>query len=704
MMKNVMRHGLLLLALFAEAGLAGPAPTGPHVRVDLIAEVVSVAPGDRFRVLFAQDIDARWHTYWRNPGDSGDPPSIRWQAPEGVEVSGFSWPYPERIAYGPLMNFGYHDEVYLPFTVSVPADFTGAELTLEGSGRVLVCEEICIPERVSVTVTVALGETVLDASVRQLFDRADSLIPVALKVESRFQMQGDDIELFFGIPGPADNRVSSVEYFPYARDVIDNPAEQAYSFSDTGLTLTLQPGYGFDAAKADFGGIVVIHESSGGDAIVSSFAVGAHGTSAGAAKAPNAAATDNSMSLWLAVALAFAGGLILNLMPCVFPVLSIKVLSLVESSRQSGDSIRVHGLVYAAGVVLSFVLIALLLILLRLGGDAIGWGFQLQSPIVVGLLAYLFVLIGLNLMGAFEIGLSIMSIGSNAEAKGYTGSFATGVLATVVAAPCTAPFMGAAVGFALTQSIAVALTVFAALGAGMAAPYVFLCYSPGLLAKLPAPGAWMNTFRQVLAFPMFGSAVWLLWVFGIQTSVTGMMQALTGCLLLALCVWLVALRLESTGSRIVRALVVLAIGGGAVMLVWRQAPEAMVTPTPESTSVAGSGAAAGSAIAYSPDTLAAARENGAVLVNFTAAWCITCKVNEINALNTRAVQSALAKKGITYLKGDWTNEDPMITAALQAYGRSGVPLYLLYRPGAERAEVLPQILTQGIVLEALDTL
>jgi len=665
---------------------------------------VSVTPGDRFRVLFAQDIDARWHTYWRNPGDSGDPPSIRWQAPEGVEVSGFSWPYPERIAYGPLMNFGYHDEVYLPFTVSVPADFTGAELTLEGSGRVLVCEEICIPERVSVTVTVALGETVLDASVRQLFDRADSLIPVALKVESRFQMQGDDIELFFGIPGPADNRVSSVEYFPYARDVIDNPAEQAYSFSDTGLTLTLQPGYGFDAAKADFGGIVVIRESSGGDAIVSSFAVGADGTSAGAAEAPNGAATDNGMSLWLAVALAFAGGLILNLMPCVFPVLSIKVLSLVESSRESGDSIRLHGLVYAAGVVLSFVLIALLLILLRLGGDAIGWGFQLQSPIVVGLLAYLFVLIGLNLMGAFEIGLSIMSIGSNAEAKGYTGSFATGVLATVVAAPCTAPFMGAAVGFALTQSIAVALTVFAALGAGMAAPYVFLCYSPGLLAKLPAPGAWMNTFRQVLAFPMFGSAVWLLWVFGIQTSVTGMMQALTGCLLLALGVWLIALRLESTESRIVRALAVLAIGGGAVMLVWRQAPEAVVTLTPESTSVAASGVAAGSAMAYSPDTLAVARENGAVLVNFTAAWCITCKVNEINALNTRAVQSALAEKGITYLKGDWTNEDPMITAALQAYGRSGVPLYLLYRPGAERAEVLPQILTQGIVLEALDTL
>ena len=704
MMKNVMRHGLLFLALFAEAGLAGPAPTGPHVRVDLIAEVVSVAPGDRFRVLFAQDIDARWHTYWQNPGDSGDPPSIRWHAPEGVEVSEFSWPYPERIAYGPLMNFGYHDEVYLPFTVSVPGDFAKAELTLEGSGRVLVCEEICIPERVSVTMTVALGETVLDASARQLFDRAGSLIPVPLNVESRFQMQGDDIELFFGIPGPADNRVSSVEYFPYARDVIDNPAEQAYSFSDTGLTLTLQPGYGFDAAKADFGGIVVIRESSGGDAIVSSFAVGADGTSAGAAEAPNGAATDNGMSLWLAVALAFAGGLILNLMPCVFPVLSIKVLSLVESSRESGDSIRLHGLVYAAGVVLSFVLIALLLILLRLGGDAIGWGFQLQSPIVVGLLAYLFVLIGLNLMGAFEIGLSIMSIGSNAEAKGYTGSFATGVLATVVAAPCTAPFMGAAVGFALTQSIAVALTVFAALGAGMAAPYVFLCYSPGLLAKLPAPGAWMNTFRQVLAFPMFGSAVWLLWVFGIQTSVTGMMQALTGCLLLALGVWLIALRLESTESRIVRALAVLAIGGGAVMLVWRQAPEAVVTLTPESTSVAASGVAAGSAMAYSPDTLAVARENGAVLVNFTAAWCITCKVNEINALNTRAVQSALAEKGITYLKGDWTNEDPMITAALQAYGRSGVPLYLLYRPGAERAEVLPQILTQGIVLEALDTL
>lgn len=703
MMTVTMRTGLLLLALFAGLASASPVPTGPHVRVDLVPEVVSVAPGEQFRVLFAQDIDEGWHTYWRNPGDSGDAPSIRWQVPAGVEVSEFSWPYPERIAYGPLMNFGYHDEVYLPFSVRVPADFTGTELTLEGSGRVLVCEEICIPERVSVAMTVAVGETVKNAEVSDLFARAEARMPAPLSVASRFQMQGDVIELFFGIPGPADNRVSSVEYFPYAGDVIDNPAKQDYRFSDTGLTLTLQPGYAFNAAQADFSGIVVIRESSGVDEIVSSFAVGAAGSAAGTGgQVPGDVATVDAMSVWLAILLAFAGGLILNLMPCVFPVLSIKILSLVESARESGDSIRVHGLVYAAGVVLSFVLIALLLILLRLGGDAIGWGFQLQSPVVVGLLAYLFVLIGLNLMGVFEIGLSIMSVGSNAEAKGYTGSFAMGVLATVVAAPCTAPFMGAAVGFALTQSTVVALTIFAALGAGMAAPYVLLSYSPGLLAKLPAPGAWMNTFRQVLAFPMFGSAIWLLWVLGIQTGVTGMMQALVGCLLLAIGAWLVAQRLESVAGRGARVLLLLAIGAGAVMLVWRQESARMAAVIPESADHRA--VAAGSAAAYSPDALAAARQNGAVLVNFTAAWCITCKVNEINALNTDAVQLALADKGITYLKGDWTNEDPMITAALQEYGRSGVPLYLLYRPGAERAEVLPQLLTQGIVLDALESL
>lgn len=663
----------------------------PHVRASLISAVASVAPGDNFDVLLHQDIDKGWHTYWKNPGDSGAAPTIKWQSPEGVDISDFSWPFPERIAYGPLMNYGYHDEVSLPFTVSVPEGFKESSLTIEGVGRILVCEDICIPEKISVALTIPIGETVEDAGVAAQFRENAQRIPTMLSVAADFRADDESINLHIALPVEAGNRVSAVQYFPFQTDVIDNPAEQAYRIDSTGLTLTLVPGYKFEAATADLSGVLVIRESSGSSELITSFSFLTGGNSGNPSL--DAAAP---VSFWLAIILAFAGGLILNLMPCVFPVLSIKILSLVDSVHEAGSSIRLHGFVYAAGVILSFVGIAFALILLRLGGESIGWGFQLQSPLIVGLLAYLFVLIGLNLLGVFEIGLSVMSLAGGTAGKGYTGSFATGVLATLVAAPCTAPFMGAAVGFALTQSMPVALTVFAALGAGMAAPYVLLCYSPGLLSRLPSPGNWMLVLKQMMAFPMFGSAIWLLWVLGIQTDVTGMMQVLTGGLLLGFAAWLTSQFRKGSRAGLIAnfAGLVMTLAAGYLVLIQN-------TSAPHHSAVELSGETSG---VYSASALKTARQQGPVLVNFTAAWCITCKVNELNALSTDAVKSVLKDKGITYLKGDWTNEDPAITEALQAYGRSGVPLYLLYRQGSERAEVLPQILTEGIVLRALDTL
>ena len=675
---------MALLAALPSAPAQSAQPA-PHVRGELVPSVTRVAPGDTFAVIFAQDIDAGWHTYWVNPGDSGAAPEISWQAPEGVTVSGFRYPYPERIPFGPLMNFGYHDQVRLLFDVTVPDNFPGGELSLTGDGRVLVCADICIPQTVSLSLTLPVGPTQPDQGRRGYFAEAAALIPTPLPVPSSFAVTDAGILLTIGLPFVRGDRIQSVDYFPYAPDLIDNPAEQSFRMTPEGLELTLTPGFEFAAAAADFAGLLVIREAVG-EGVVSSFEIPAAGSVAGVSGA-DAAVPDTGFLTALLFAL--LGGLILNLMPCVFPVLSIKILSLVESVHEQGQSIRLHGWAYVLGVVASFVVMAAALMLLRAGGEAIGWGFQLQSPVVVALLAYLFLVIGLNLVGAFEITFAVSDRGG----EGYAGSILTGVLATVVAAPCTAPFMGAALGYALLQSPVTGILVFASLGLGMALPYLILCYSPALLARLPGPGNWMLVLRQLLAFPMFASAIWLLWVLGIQAGPTAMMQVLAGGLLIAFAIWLLGQSSRPLLRLLAVALAVAAVSVGAIQRPAPGGPAAAV----DSGSLAQP---------YSQDALNRALADGPVFVNFTAAWCITCKVNELNALETSSVRAAFADRGITYLKADWTNEDPLITSALQEYGRTGVPLYLLYGKeggsGGGEAQILPQILTPSIVIEALD--
>lgn len=679
---------LMLSSLLAVAAVN--AQPEPHVRVDLVAAVMSIAPGDSFDVVFRQVIDDEWHTYWTNPGDSGAAPNIEWTVPEGVLISEFKYPYPERIPYGPLMNFGYHNEVLMPFSVAVSADYSAEVVEVKGVGRVLVCADVCIPEKVEVTMSIPTGLTKVDAAGSETVNAARARVPVPIDVASSFQVDGEKILLTVGLPAVKGNRIDAVEYFPFASELIDNPARQIFSMSDEGLVVTLAPGYDFDPDTADLSGVIVIHEAAG-EGIVSSFEFRMNGFVAPiGAEIPGEDHALAETGLLAALFFAFLGGLILNLMPCVFPVLSIKILSLVES-HQDGGSIRLHGLAYAGGVVASFVAIAVLLISLRAGGEAIGWGFQLQSPIVVSMVAYLFLAIGLNLMGVFEIGGTLMSLGSSGSSSGgYMGSVSTGVLATIVAAPCTAPFMGAAVGYALIQDPATGVLVFASLGLGMALPYVMLCYAPGLLAKLPRPGQWMVIMKQLLAFPMFASAVWLLWVLGMQAGPDAMMQVLSGALLIAFALWL----LNQSNGAIVKLSALLLVS--AALYIGASQETKVVRSSLDSSE--------GAIGVYSREALATARKEGPVFVNFTAAWCITCKVNELNALDVDSVKLAFKDNAITYLKGDWTNEDPLITAALQEYGRTGVPLYLLYAKDAPRATVLPQILTPGIVLDALEAL
>ncbi|WP_237059486.1 protein-disulfide reductase DsbD family protein [Microbulbifer sediminum] len=406
--------------------------------------------------------------------------------------------------------------------------------------------------------------------------------------------------------------------------------------------------------------------------------------------APPAAGTgadSPALSLPFALLGAFIGGLILNLMPCVFPVLSIKLLAISEAAREPAQR-HAHGWAYATGVVASFVGIAGLMLVLRAGGEAIGWGFQLQSPVLVAALVYLFFAMGLSLSGVTELGSRLMGLGNGVgNAKGLRGSVATGALASIVASPCTAPLMGSALGFAVTQPAPVALSVFAALGAGMAAPFVALTYVPTLVERLPRPGPWMDRFKQLLAFPMYLTAVWLLWVLGRQSGSDGVALVLAGAVAIAFALWLWP-RPQWHWVR----------GGAAIAAI---AVAAALLPRLETVNQVAT--SSGYWEAYSPERLERARSEGRpVLANMTAAWCITCLANEKVVLSSEDVTSAIEELGIVALKGDWTNQDPRISDLLARHGRTSVPLYLLYPAGGGEPRILPQVLSRDDLLEALD--
>ena len=678
---------IVAVALLASTGLAATVngadsaiPDGgePNVRATLMSEVTSVEPGKPFWVGLRQQIKPGWHTYWRNAGDAGAPTRLYWDLPQGFTVSEIHWPFPERIPYGSLINFGYHDEVLLLVQITPPENLSGSQIELVARAEWLVCEEICIPEDASLKIILPVGETaVRDERYRDLFASTRLRLPQQVAVKASAEVVGENISLVISLPGFAENRIQRVKFFPFNEDVIDHAAAQDSVFSESGIQVSLKQGWEFDPESSSMDGIIVVTEDVG-DGLQTAIVV-----------RPTIGAATVGIGLLNAMIFAFLGGMILNLMPCVFPVLSIKILSLVDSSAET--SIRVHGAAYFVGVVASFLVVAIVLLALRAAGEQIGWGFQLQSPTVVALLAYLFVVIGFSLSGFLQVGLSWTGVGDSfTRNSGYLGSFSTGVLASVVAAPCTAPFMGAALGFALTQSGVTALTVFAALGAGMATPYCALCVIPGLLNLLPKPGPWMLTLKEFLAFPMYASAVWLIWVLNIQAGTDGVLYVLSGLLVLSFAIWLSQ---RATYSYLVKVLAVVLVLSSVALTALLEAQNEGASPSEES-----------GIVPYSKQALSKARREGPVFVNFTAAWCITCKVNELAALQSDRVMRAFQEKGITYLRGDWTNEDPVITAALAEFSRTGVPLYLLYPGDGGEARVLSQILTENIMLEAISAL
>ncbi|MGE5616279.1 MAG: protein-disulfide reductase DsbD family protein, partial [Bacillota bacterium] len=519
-----------------------------------------------------------------------------------------------------------------------------------------------------------------DPRWRDAFAKARAHVPQKVDWPARFSTGAKDFSLEVTSP---DLARGDVEFFPYAKDLVTHSADQRRVRDGNTLRLSQNLSSFFLSAPATVDGALVIGEHAyeisakpGQVAVVAQSEMKA---------APETPAQPAQPGLLLALLLAFAGGLILNLMPCVFPVLSLKALAVLEA--HDGRE-RAQAASYTAGVVLSFVVVAGVMLALRAGGQSLGWGFQLQSPVFVALLVYLFFAMGLALAGVTEFGVRFMGLGQSlTQSKGLGGSFFTGVLAALVASPCTAPFMGAALGYAVTQPTVVALLVFAMLGLGLAAPFLLMGFVPKLAAWLPKPGAWMETFRELMAFPLFLTVAWLLWVLTRQAGADAAGIVAIGLVAVSFALW--TRRFTSRLATVSRWIAVVA----AFALLAHPGLRAVESVKPAATSAA--------AEPYSEERLAQLRaEHRTVFVNFTADWCLTCKVNERAVLSRESVREAFAKDNVAEMVGDWTRPDPVITQALARFGRSGVPLYLVYRDGGE-PKVLPQILTPELLIEAL---
>jgi thiol:disulfide interchange protein DsbD len=723
---------LILSALLASAAahaVSGPTVATDNVEARLVGETGSVGPGQTIWVALELNIRDGWHTYWRNPGDSGQATSLAWTLPPGVTAGGIVWQTPHRFEIPPLVNYGYARHVMHLVPITAPRNLKpGLPLTLSAKASYLVCSDVCIPEDANLELTLPTSATAGsgDPTEAALFAAARALLPRTAPAATSARVSDGQLVITLGKEwGAALAQIESLAFFPYDEGSIEYAAPQTLSRTPDSVELSMKLGYQ-PPTGAELGGVLVATEHSGNDTVTVPLEIAAHitGVAATASKAPATAPTSaatparaataappagtaESLSLPSLLLLAIAGGLILNLMPCVFPVLSIKAIGLVEQSKKDPAAVRAKGLLFAAGVTASMLTLATVLLALRAGGEEIGWGFQLQSPLFVTLMVYLLLAVGLNLSGVFEVGGGLAGLGDElTHGASYRASFFTGVLTTLVATPCTAPFMAAAVGAALTQSPLTAVAIFAALGVGLSLPYLLLSFAPWTRRALPKPGAWMDTLKQLFAFPMYGSAAWLLWVLAQQTSALGLGAALGGAILVALAAWAFQKsKMSSAGGRATALATAVAAVVLAVLLPVRYSGDAAAAQT--AATPAGGGAAhapdAEGWIPYDPAKVAALAAAGhPVLVNFTASWCLTCLVNERSAFSDAAVQAVFRDKGVTLVKGDWTNRDPRITKALAEFGRAGVPLYVVYNSttGAATPTVLPQLLTAGVVRDA----
>lgn len=677
---------LFLSALTAPAQLpvvgdGGPGPAkAQHLTVELITASPTIAPGGSVQAGLAITLEPHWHVYWVNAGDSGQPPVIHWMLPAGITAEPMQFPIPSRLPLGPLMDFGYENAVTFPVQIDAAKSLKAGKVHLDAKVSWLVCREVCIPGRahLGLDLTVAPGAAVPPTGA---LGKALQLIPRPPPTGVKASVMGGKSD--FVLTLTTGHKETSAEFYPFDQGQIINAAPQTVEPLPDGVRLRVKRSPDLAKLPAQLHGLVKLNTTEAYDVT----APVTPGEVAPAAGTKSAGSTSGITTI-TAIGLAFLGGIILNLMPCVFPVLFLKGLALVQSSGEERSRLRSHGLVYTLGILVSFWIIVGVLLGLRAGGAQAGWGFQLQSPVFIAVLALGIFFFALSLAGQFELGLSLTSVGGElAQKQGFAGSFFTGVLATIVATPCTAPLMGAAIGFALAQPSGITFAVFTALGLGLAAPYLLLSFQPAWTRILPRPGRWMETLKQLTSVPLFATVIWLAWLYGrlygTSSALDHMAYLLCGFLLVAIAGWVLARWPARWGS----ALAAVALGALAVVASLYSPKDTTLVWQP-----------------YSQQVLDQARKDGhPVFIDFTAAWCLSCQVNERLVLRSADVQRQLADHKLTLLKADWTQYDPEITKELASLNRSGVPTYVIYPSDpAAAADVLPELLTKDVVLSAIE--
>ena len=646
----------------AAAGAESALVKSERTTASLVAETNAAMPGVAFTAALRLVLAPGWHTYWQNPGDAGIPPSLDLTLLKGTSAGPLQWPVPHRVAEGTLTTYAYTGDVVLPFTVT-PGDASAA---IHAHAQWLACREICVPEEADLELQLPSGP-VTAAPEAALIAAAEARVPRPATFAATVTPSG--MLALTGASVPTD--IVSAEFFPSKDGAVQGPLQQVVA-QDGNTVVPLGPLYS-DGRNATVPGVLSLTSRSGA-------------TSAFELSATVVPETASGFNLIVLLVFALAGGLLLNAMPCVFPILAMKALALAKLSHADLRRVRGEAASYSLGVVISFIVLGAGLVALRSAGQVTGWGFQFQSPSFVTAIAWLLFAVGLSLSGVFTIGGNLVGRGDAlARRGGHVGSFLTGVLAVVVASPCTAPFMGTAIAGALALSNAACLTVFAALGIGLALPYGVIALVPRLTKVLPRPGAWMQVLQRFLAFPLYAAVVWLVWVASQQSGSAGVLVAGAGLVLIGFAAWLFGLAEQGgTPKAFAPAVAFVAVLSlGAILYEAGQAnAQALSEP-------------------FTTARLDELRSQGRpVFVNMTASWCLSCLVNEQIALSPTAVRDAFSHGGVAYLKGDWTNQDPAISSFLHQLGQDGVPLYVLYPPGGAPI-VLPQLLTEGIVLDGL---
>ncbi|MEM0912035.1 MAG: thioredoxin family protein [Pseudomonadota bacterium] len=641
---------------------------GPHIKVALISEKNGLRPGATQMLAIRMSPETDWHTYWRNPGDSGEAPRVDMSSNARLEFGDLLWPTPEVIPVAHLANYGYSNEHLLLVDVTTPKDTTiGQTVSITADLSWLVCKEDCIPGWATLTLSLPVTERPGPTEFADQFSQTRSNLPSKREVNARFEVSENHIALQF-----AGEERDGWYAFPFRSDLIDHAAAQQQVFANGTVNVLMARSAYFSGNPTSANFLL----SNGTDA----FYVDA------ALASSDAQSSETSFyGVLILLGSAFLGGLILNIMPCVLPILSIKALALRQHTQ-----LLSHKLAYLLGVLVCFNAFAIIVMILQQGTEQLGWGFHMQSPTVIWLLAFLFTFIGLVLLDVFIVGSKMAGIGESLVTGNTAKShFFTGLLAVVVASPCTAPFMAAALGVALVSEPLLSLAIFNVLAVGFALPLTLVFASSTLQRCIPSPGAWMQTFKHILAFPMFATTAWLVWVFAGQQGLVAQFVLMLALVFFSFCAFM-----SDKTQRSMRAVFM------ASMLVCIVLPLLNVLPIADDNNT--NLAIATSQKNYDPAMLdALKREQQVVLVNMTADWCITCKVNEQVALNTTSVKQALSDDDVHYVIGDWTRKDDEILQYLRQYERAGVPLYVVYS-GTQNHQVLPQVLTPGIVVDAID--